>query len=223
MAVPGDELAASAGRGHLRASHADREQVIDTLKAAFVQGRLTKNEFDQRVSQAFTSRTYAGLATLTADLPVGPMSAGQPREPVPAQDAPPVNKPLMWGACAVIVAAIGSLAVAIPADNVLLLAVTVLAILMAAPVAGTLLLDSWREQSSGGQAPPGPARPGQALEGEQDGGIRNDPTLFETRWQVSARPVPVKRAVQRTGQSLTVRREQRVVLAYRFLGTARSL
>jgi hypothetical protein len=223
MAGPGDELAASAGRGHLRASHADREQVIDTLKAAFVQGRLTKDEFDQRVSETFTSWTYAGLAALTADLPAGPKSAEQPREPVPAQAAPPVNKPLMWGACAVIVAAIGSMAVAIPANILLLLAVSVLAILMAAPVAGTLLLDSWREQSSGGQAPPGPAQLGQALEGEQDGGIRNDPTLFETGWKVSARQVPVNRVAQRTWQSLTVRREQRVLPAYRFLGTARSL
>ena len=39
MAGPGDEqAAATAGRGHLRASHADREQMIDALKAAFVQG-----------------------------------------------------------------------------------------------------------------------------------------------------------------------------------------
>jgi len=39
MAGPGDEIAAGAGgRGHPRASHADREQVIGTLKAAFVQG-----------------------------------------------------------------------------------------------------------------------------------------------------------------------------------------
>ena len=37
MAGPGDEIAASAGgRSHLRASHADREQMIDVLKAAFV-------------------------------------------------------------------------------------------------------------------------------------------------------------------------------------------
>ena len=41
--------AAAAGRGHLLASHADREQVIDVLKAAFVQDRLTKDEFDARV------------------------------------------------------------------------------------------------------------------------------------------------------------------------------
>ncbi len=39
MAGPGDELA--AGRGQLRASHADRDQVAGTLKVAYVQGRLT--------------------------------------------------------------------------------------------------------------------------------------------------------------------------------------
>ena len=63
---------AEAGRDHIRASHADREHAIDTLKAAFVQGRLTKDEFDQRVGQAFDSKTYAELAALSADLPAGP-------------------------------------------------------------------------------------------------------------------------------------------------------
>jgi Domain of unknown function (DUF1707) len=58
-----------ASLGHLRASHADREQVIDVLETAFVQGRLTKGEFDARVGHAFASRTYADLAVVTADLP----------------------------------------------------------------------------------------------------------------------------------------------------------
>jgi Domain of unknown function (DUF1707) len=44
---PGDDTAAGhAGRGHLRVSHADREQAIGTLKAAFVAGMLAKDEFD---------------------------------------------------------------------------------------------------------------------------------------------------------------------------------
>ena len=55
---PGDQTAGGAGgRGHLRASHADREQVIGVLKAAFVQGMLGKDEFDVRVGQVFASRT----------------------------------------------------------------------------------------------------------------------------------------------------------------------
>ena len=88
MAGPGDEIAAGAGgRGHLRASHADREQVIGALKAAFVQGRLDRDEFDLRVSQAFASRTYAELAAVTADLPAGLAEA---RLPKPARGS--VNK-----------------------------------------------------------------------------------------------------------------------------------
>jgi DNA-binding beta-propeller fold protein YncE len=69
---PGDEKAAGGpGRGHGRASHADRERVIAALKVAFIQGRLTKDEFDSRVGRALGSRTYAELAALTADIPAG--------------------------------------------------------------------------------------------------------------------------------------------------------
>ena len=79
MAGPGDERAAAAGgRGHLRASHADREQVIGTLKAAFVQGMLAKDEFDLRVGQALASRTGTELAALTADIPAGLITAKPP-------------------------------------------------------------------------------------------------------------------------------------------------
>ena len=70
----------SAGAlGRLRTSHADREQAIGLLKAAFVQGWLTKDEFDQRVGQAFASRTYADLGALTADIP-GWVSSAQPSD-----------------------------------------------------------------------------------------------------------------------------------------------
>jgi Domain of unknown function (DUF1707) len=66
----------AASRGYLRAAHADREQVIDTLKAAFVQGRLAKDEFDTRLGQTFAARTYADLAAVTGDIPAGPAGAG---------------------------------------------------------------------------------------------------------------------------------------------------
>ena len=72
---PGDEKAAGGSvRGHLRASDADREQVIAALRAAFIQGRLTRDEFDLRLGRALGARTYAELAALTADIPVGPTS-----------------------------------------------------------------------------------------------------------------------------------------------------
>jgi hypothetical protein len=80
MAEPGDEVAAGAGGGSpLRASHAEREQVIGLLQAAFVQGRLAKDEFDLRVGQALTSRTRVELAALTADIPAGLMGVRPPQ------------------------------------------------------------------------------------------------------------------------------------------------
>ena len=76
VAGPGDELAAdAAGRGRMRASHADREQVIDALKTAFVTGRLTRDELDARTGRALAARTYADLAALTADIPPAPAAA----------------------------------------------------------------------------------------------------------------------------------------------------
>jgi hypothetical protein len=68
---PPDESAAP--RGRMRASHADREQVISALETAFVQGRLDKDELDDRLAQALASRTHAELAAITADIPVVPI------------------------------------------------------------------------------------------------------------------------------------------------------
>jgi len=93
VAGPGDEIAAGmAGRGRLRASHADREQVIDVLKAAFVQGRLAKDEFEARLGEALASRTYAELAAVTCDVPAEPPAA-QPLKPARVQDLKPVPRP----------------------------------------------------------------------------------------------------------------------------------
>jgi Domain of unknown function (DUF1707) len=64
---PDDEITGVEGHSRPIASQADREQVLGALEAAFVQGRLTKDEFDHRVGQALA--TYAELDTLTADIP----------------------------------------------------------------------------------------------------------------------------------------------------------
>jgi hypothetical protein len=96
MEGPKDEMASARGDpGRVRASHADREQVIDVLKAAFVQGRLTKDELDTRATQAFGSRTYAELATLTADLPAGPAPAPLPRKPAREKAQPAGRVPMI--------------------------------------------------------------------------------------------------------------------------------
>jgi Domain of unknown function (DUF1707) len=82
MPEPGDQGAADAGgRGYLRASHTDREQVIDVLKAAFVQGGLTKDELGARVDRVYASRTYAELAEVIADIPTALTGARSPRAP----------------------------------------------------------------------------------------------------------------------------------------------
>jgi hypothetical protein len=82
MAEPGNHRAEPTGdRGRLRASHADREQVLGTLKVAFVQGRLTEDELDARVGQVYASRTYAELAEVTADIPVELTKVQPPLDP----------------------------------------------------------------------------------------------------------------------------------------------
>jgi hypothetical protein len=88
MSGPEEQLA----RCRLRASHADREQVIGVLKTAFVHGRLTKEEFDGRVDRAFAARTYAELTGLTGDLPVMPVVPGPGPGAAPVRGCP---RPLM--------------------------------------------------------------------------------------------------------------------------------
>jgi hypothetical protein len=98
---PADEKAAAAGS--LRASHVDREQAIIALKAAFVQGRLTSDEFDARVGQALASRTRAELAAITDDIPVGPIAVRPVRWP--AQPALGVKSGVCVTASAAVLAA----------------------------------------------------------------------------------------------------------------------
>jgi hypothetical protein len=97
---PWDPKAAGAtGRGGLRASDADREQVIDDLKDAFVLGRLTKDELDLRAGQALAARTYTQLTMVTADIPARLIEPPPQRRPVPVPARRPVNKKVLaWGA-----------------------------------------------------------------------------------------------------------------------------
>ena len=67
---PGDDWAAGVCGGDLYVSIA-REQVTATLRAALAQGRLTKDEHDERVALASAARSPAELAELTTDLPAG--------------------------------------------------------------------------------------------------------------------------------------------------------
>ncbi|HEY1000915.1 MAG TPA: DUF1707 domain-containing protein [Streptosporangiaceae bacterium] len=76
---PGGEIA----RSELRASHDDRDRVVELLRVSAGDGRLTTEELDERLEQAMTARTYGELARLVADLP----AAGSVASPVTAPRA----------------------------------------------------------------------------------------------------------------------------------------
>jgi hypothetical protein len=62
------------------ASDKERESVVDVLRDAYTDGRLTIEEFDERTSAAYSARTWGDLRELTGDLPVEPvLGADLPR------------------------------------------------------------------------------------------------------------------------------------------------
>jgi hypothetical protein len=71
----------------MRAASADRERAVDVLKAGFTEGRLTQDEYNDRMGRAYAARTYGELAALTADLPAGAFPV-LPSWPVPAYQPP---------------------------------------------------------------------------------------------------------------------------------------
>jgi len=73
----------------LRASDADRDRVIDVLRAAVADGRLDPAEFDERLDAALAARTFDALAPLTADLIAAPGSGGALAVPAAATPAEP--------------------------------------------------------------------------------------------------------------------------------------
>ena len=108
---------AAASYGHMRASHADREHVADVLKTAFVQGRLTKDEFEARIAGTFTARTLADLATAVAAIP--PVPAVAPAAPVSRR---PVGSGARWGVAGLVTPALLAVAIALPAPLAFVLA-----------------------------------------------------------------------------------------------------
>jgi hypothetical protein len=75
----------------LRASHQDRDRVVELLRVAAGDGRLTAGELDERLEVALNARTQRELAVLTADLP----ATGS----LPARQSAPAAKDLIWIDC----------------------------------------------------------------------------------------------------------------------------
>lgn len=66
--------------GGLRASHDDRDAVVEQLRDAAAEGRIDFDELESRLELALTAKTHAELDGLTIDLP----------RPVPAESQPPL-------------------------------------------------------------------------------------------------------------------------------------
>ena len=78
---PGEQRRAS-----LRASDADRERFVETLRQHHVEGRLTVDELAERTERAYAARTLGDLDALGTDLP--PLTPPAP-PPGPPAAAPP--------------------------------------------------------------------------------------------------------------------------------------
>ncbi len=173
MAGPRDDE--TAGRGGMRASRADREQTIEVLKIAFVQGRLDKDELNARVGQAFTARTYADLGALTADIPATAATTRPPREPAPARAGKRAGqKAVVWGLVAGPMACL--LAVLAVFGPRLMVAAGILFVLSAAMLGGLLVLYSWLDKRAARQQlPPGPGQDGIGVEDQRRAAMSDDP------------------------------------------------
>ena len=174
MAGPGDEMAAgAAGRRPIRASHTDRERAIEALKDAFVQGRLTKNELDERVGRALAARAWAELAALTADIPAARAPSTPARPLVPARPRLLARATAGAGGClALAAAAVWASFILDPggagADRTW--AGLMLLLAQYALIAGVWMLWSWvvtsvQQRRSGRPLPPRPGPGGRALDG----------------------------------------------------------
>ncbi|WP_449060659.1 DUF1707 SHOCT-like domain-containing protein [Planomonospora algeriensis] len=90
----------------MRASDDDRDRIASVLREHYAQGRLTVEEFDERLEQLYASRTYGELATLTSDLPdvdLRAMREVAPRRPEAKAETVRTRLLAMWAPWAVAV------------------------------------------------------------------------------------------------------------------------
>jgi hypothetical protein len=82
-------VAYSPSAGSMLTSTAERDRAVDALRAAFVEGRLTQEEFTERVAQVHASRTFDQLAELLRDLPAAyPLASHSPEPERPVRRGP---------------------------------------------------------------------------------------------------------------------------------------
>ncbi len=152
MVEPRDEIAADVGGdSHLIASQAGREQVLGALKAAFVQGRLTKGEFDQRVGRALA--TYAELDALTADIPAWPVETQRSEAVRESHNRKVIQRGTAAGAGVSMAFTAALVMVAGGGPVVGAVAVPLVGLFVAVLLAGLLTLLSWVLEKGSGRQP----------------------------------------------------------------------
>ena len=143
MTEPGSDLAVDAAPDELVPVY--RLQVTNTLKVALGQGRLTEDEYDERVAQAAALRSRAELATLLADLPVGRMNVSV---------RPPMKRDVRIGLGVTILAAgvIAALVLTSPDNSLafLLLILATITLLVTPIVTVGMAIDVRRRKRRGG-------------------------------------------------------------------------
>ncbi|MFB9879177.1 DUF1707 domain-containing protein [Planobispora siamensis] len=88
----------------MRASDDDRDRVASVLREHYAQGRLTVEEFDERLEQLYASKTYGELATLTSDLPdvdLRKLPTAAPRQPAKPEESRSNQLAAMWAPWAI--------------------------------------------------------------------------------------------------------------------------
>jgi hypothetical protein len=195
-----------AAAGRLRAGHADREQAIDTLKTAFVDGQLSKDELVGRAGRALVARTYADLAALTADIPPRRPAARPARPPAPVRRRPLARAAARSGVCLIIAAAASWLLIflvaddghyhGIPGANAPYESLAPLALFLAAAAAitaigimGSAVVTSMEQRRSRSQLPPRPgghAVVAQNREGTGTGPVPPSPGTDQVRADLRA-------------------------------------
>jgi hypothetical protein len=177
--------------------------VIELLKAAFVQDRITHDELDTRVGLALASRTHAELADLTADIPAGPAAAEPAAKAAGTPARTLARAARRSGICILIPLALVGLIALTHAGFLLDLAVFAVpaAAIAATGFLGYGVVDAWQQRRSRGQLPPQPRRDSGGLQSGRPGSTGRDP----------ARPAG------RTDQTHVDLQTHRPVLQFRFV------
>jgi hypothetical protein len=76
---------------HIRISDADRDRVADKLRDHFAEGRLSREELDERVAATLSAKTAGDLRAIMADLPASGIVPSREQQPAPPWQGMPVT------------------------------------------------------------------------------------------------------------------------------------